>query len=73
VALIEYRQRITPDIGEVHRAGDRAVGALGQAYIIQGRAAVGLEDARVARMGQYLVDTAARHDVSGEKQGDCIH
>jgi len=67
---IQFRQRIAPGIGIVHRQRQRAEALLGQGHIVARRFQISLVDARVGRMRQDLVDAAPAHDVAAEKQGE---
>ena len=66
--LFECGQGVTPDIGEVHRPGNRPVGPFGQAYIVQRRLAIGFVNARIAGVGQGLVNGSAGHDVASHEE-----
>ncbi|MNQ67177.1 hypothetical protein D3C85_816870 [compost metagenome] len=67
-ALPERLQRHAPDIGEIHRPGDRAVAPFGQAHIVAGILDISLIQARIAGVGQDLVDAPGAHQVTREKQ-----
>ena len=64
---IERRQRVAPDVGIVHRFGQRPVRVLGERYVLARRLDVGFVQARIAGVRQHLVDAAAGHHVTAKE------
>src|SRR6202030_686742 len=69
---IQFRQRIAPDVIELHRPRDRAVDTLGAFHVGAGVADVGFVQPGIVGMRQDLIDPAARHHVAAEEKADRV-
>ena len=69
---IEFRQRIAPDVIELHRPRDRSVDPLGEFHVGAGLADVGFVQPGIVGMRQDLIDPAARHHVAAEEKADRV-
>ena len=69
---IEFRQRIAPNVIELHRPPDRAVDTLGEFYVGAGVADTGFAQRGIVGMRQDLIDPAARHHVAAEEKADRV-
>jgi hypothetical protein len=67
---IQFRQRLAPDIGEVHRSWDRPAPCLSQSDVAARIPDHRLEQARLCRMRQDLIDPASSHHITAEKQAN---
>ena len=71
-ARLEIRQRIAPDVIELHRPRDRSVDPLGEFHVGAGLADVGFVQPGIVGMRQDLIDPAARHHVAAEEKADRV-
>src|ERR1700719_496987 len=69
---IEFRQRIAPDVIELHWPRDRAVDTLGAFHVGAGVSDVWFVQRGIGGMRQDLIDPPARHHVSAEEKADRV-
>jgi hypothetical protein len=69
---IEFRQRIAPDVIELHRPRDRTVDTLGAFHVGAGVTDVWFVQRGIGGMSQDLIDPPARHHVAAEEKADRI-
>src|ERR1700736_979565 len=70
---IEFRQRIAPDVIELHPPRDRAVDTLGEFHVGAGVPDIWLMQRGIVGMRQDLIDPAARHHVAAEENADRVN